>query len=75
MRSVTRNQFPIKILLIGSNSSLVWGLVTWIQICASVNHHKKMKAEHSRLIRRKLTENLKAFHSEILLNRLILVEY
>ena len=34
-------------------------LVTWIQICASLHHRKKMKAEPSRLIPRKPTENQK----------------
>jgi len=38
---------------------LVWKLVTWIQICASLNQRKKMKAEPSRLVPRKLAANLK----------------
>jgi len=41
MRSVIWNQFPIKILLIGLNSPSVWRLVTWIQICESLNSSQK----------------------------------
>jgi len=35
-----------------------WKVHTWIKICASLNHRKKMKAEPSRLIPRKHTEAL-----------------
>jgi len=35
-----------------------WKVHTWIEICASLNHRKKMKAEPSRLILRKHTETL-----------------
>ena len=38
--------------------SPLWRLFTRIQICASLNHRKKKKAEPSRLIPRKLTANL-----------------
>jgi len=51
-------EFSIENLLIDSNSSLVWILVTLIQICASLNHHQMMKAEHIRLIPWKLIANL-----------------
>jgi len=36
----------------------LWNEVTWIQICATLNHRKNMKAEPSRLIPQKPTENL-----------------
>jgi len=36
----------------------MWRVITLIQICASLNHRKNMKAEPSRLIPRKLAENL-----------------
>ena len=35
-----------------------WKVHTWIEICASLNHRKKMKADGSRLIPRKHTETL-----------------
>jgi len=42
-----------------SNPSwLCWRLVTWIQICTSLNHCKKKKAEPIQLIPRKLTANV-----------------
>jgi len=37
----------------------MWRVLTWIQILASLNHRKKMKAEPCRLIPWKLTGNLK----------------
>ena len=58
MRSVTWNRFPIQ------NSRLIpclchlWSEATWIQICASLNNCKKMKAEPSWLIPRKPIENV-----------------
>jgi len=36
----------------------LWSEVACIQICAGLNHRKKMKAEPNRLIPRKFTENL-----------------
>ena len=57
MRSVTWNPFPIKNLRLIPCFHL-WSEVTWIQICASLSHRKKMKAETSRLIPRKPIENL-----------------
>ena len=50
-RSITKK-------LVGSNPSPVWRVGTWIQICASSNYHKKMKAEHSRLVPRELAANV-----------------
>ena len=38
MRSTTWNRFPIEIVLLDWNSSPVWRHVTWILICASLNH-------------------------------------
>jgi len=38
IRRITRNIFLIKILLMISNLSPLWRLVTWILICASLNH-------------------------------------
>ena len=35
-----------------------WKVHTWIEICANLNHRKKMKADGSRLIPRKHTETL-----------------
>ena len=35
-----------------------WKVHTWIEICASLNHRKKTKADGSRLIPRKHTETL-----------------
>ena len=35
-----------------------WNVHTWIEICASLNHRKKTKADGSRLIPRKHTETL-----------------
>ena len=39
------------------HSVFMWRVVTWIHVCASLNHRKMMKAEPSRLICRKLTAN------------------
>jgi len=46
MRRVTWNRCPLNNLL-GWFACLarLWVLVTWIQICLSLNHRKKMKAE------------------------------
>ena len=49
-----------KNLLIDWNSSLVWKLVTWIQIYASLNQCKKMKAEPIPLVPRKFAANLQS---------------
>jgi len=38
--------------------SSAYRLVTWIQLCASLNHRETMKAESIWQISRKLTENL-----------------
>jgi len=35
-----------------------WKVHTWIEICASLNHRKKTKADGSRLITRKHTQTL-----------------
>ena len=35
-----------------------WKVHTWIEICASLNHRKKTKADGSRLIPRKHTKTL-----------------
>jgi len=35
-----------------------WEVHTWIEICASLNHRKKAKADGSQLIPRKHTETL-----------------
>jgi len=53
MRGVTWNRFPCDWLLCH-----MWSEVVWIQICASLNHRKNMKAEPCWLIPRKSTENL-----------------
>jgi len=58
-RGITWNRFPVSKLLIDSNSLPVRTLVTWIHICASFHHRKKMKAEPIRLNLRKLTANVK----------------
>jgi len=51
--------FLLKILrLIPCLFHLCGGEVAWIQTSTSLNHHKKMKAEPSRLITRKLSANL-----------------
>jgi len=52
-------------MLIDSNSLPVLKQVTWIQICASLNYRKKMKAEPSRLIPRKLIANLELIERKI----------
>jgi len=49
-------QFVIHSLLI---SPVEWSY--WMQICASLNHRKKMKAEPNRLIPLKPIENLLTF--------------
>jgi len=48
----------MKNLLMDSLLTPVVGARAWIQVCASLNHRRKMKAEPSRLIPRKHTENL-----------------
>jgi len=46
-------------LLIDSALSLLWKLVTCMQMCTSLNYRKVKKAELSLLIPRKLTSKLK----------------
>jgi len=58
MRIVTWNHFPIKNLRLIPCLFHLLSEITWIQICASLNHRKKMKAETSRLIPRNPTEIL-----------------
>jgi len=60
MRNFAWNRFPIKNLLIDSLlTPIVESTVhTWIEICASLNHRKKTKADGSRLIPGKHTETL-----------------
>jgi len=60
-RSVTWNRFPIKILWLIPRFLHLWNKVTLIQICASLNHRKKMKAGPSRLIPWKPIENVELF--------------
>ena len=55
MRNFTWNRFPIKHLPVDTLLTPCWKVRTWLQTCASLNHRK---AEHSRLIPRKHTENL-----------------
>ena len=52
------NGFPLKKFRLVPCLFHLWREVTWIQMCPSLNHRKKMKAEPSRLIPRKPTENL-----------------
>jgi len=56
MRSFTWSRFTFEHLPRDSSlvSSVLWWVVIWIQICASLNHRKKMKAEPNLLIPRKL---------------------
>jgi len=61
MRSVTWNRFPIKNLWLVPCFFHLWSEVTWMQICASLNHRKKMKAEPSWLIPLKPIENVELF--------------
>ena len=61
MRSVTWNRFPIKHLWLIPCFFHLWSEVTWIQICVSLIHRKKMKAEHSWLIPLKPIENVELF--------------
>ena len=58
MRGVTWNRFPIKNLWLIPCLFHLWSEVTWIQICASLNHREKITTEPSRLISRKPIENL-----------------
>jgi len=53
------NRFPIFLnLLMDSSQTPFRRLVTWMQICASLNHRKVKKAEFSRLIFRKPAADL-----------------
>jgi len=61
MGSVTWNRFPIKNLWLIPCFFHLWSEVTWIQTCASLNHRKKMKAEHSWLIPLKPIKNVDLF--------------
>jgi len=58
MGSVTWNRFPIKNLWLIPCLFHLGSAVIWIQIYASLNHRKKMKAEPSRLIPLKPIENV-----------------
>ena len=53
MRSVTWKRFPIKKLQLIPCFFHLWSEVTWIQICASLNHRKKMKSADSSKVYRK----------------------
>jgi len=64
MRSVTWNRFPIKKLWSIPCLYHLWSEATWIQISANLNHCKKRKAEPSRLILWKPTENLELLFGE-----------
>jgi len=69
--SVTWNRFPIKNSQIDSLlASHMWRAVTWIQICASLDHRKEMKPEPSRLIPQKFTENLEILVFQLCLKKL-----
>ena len=65
MRSVTWNRFPIKNLWLIPCFFHLWSEITWIQIWASLNHCKKMKAKPSRLIPLKVFRKYRAFYSII----------
>jgi len=56
--SISRFDFLLKICWLILCLPSWWRVHTWIQICASLHHRKEMKAERSRLILRKHTENL-----------------
>ena len=62
MLNFTRNRFPIKNLLIDSllayNHRGKLQVYAWIEICTSLHHRKKTKADGSRLIPRKHTETV-----------------
>jgi len=55
------NWFPIKNLWLIPCFFHLWSEVTWIQICASLNHRKKVKAEPSWLIPLTPMENIELF--------------
>ena len=44
----TWNRFPIKSVLIVSLLAPLWRVVNWMETCASLNHRKQVKTEHSR---------------------------
>ena len=54
------NRFHVKLRILSPYSNRIpsWKVHTWIEICASLNHRKKTKADGSRLIPRKHTETL-----------------
>jgi len=59
MRNFTWNWFPIKNLVIDSLlTPIVESTYLNMDICASLNHRKKMKADGSQLIPRKHAETL-----------------
>ena len=58
MRNFMWNRFPIKICWSIPCLHPLWKVHTWIEICASLNHCKKTKADGSWLIPRKHTETL-----------------
>jgi len=45
------------------NLHLLWSGVTWMQICASLNHRKKMKTERSRMMLQNLQQNYRACYT------------
>jgi len=58
MGSVTRNQFPVKNFRLIPCLFHLWIDVVRMQLSARLNHRKKMKAEHIRLVLRKPAGNL-----------------
>ena len=61
MRSVTWNRFPIKNLWLIPCFFHLWSEVTWIEMCTSLNHRKKIEAEPSWLIPLKPIKNEELF--------------
>jgi len=47
-----------KFLPTDSTALPLWRLITWTQLCASLNHHKVMKSQPRQLVPRKLAANL-----------------
>ena len=54
---------------------LSWKVHTWLEICASLNHRKKTKADGSRLIPRKHTETLVLLSDHKYNNNLVRVQF
>jgi len=57
-KKILQKQSLLETFADGFNLLPLWRLTTWIQISASLNHHKVMKAEPSWLIPWKLSANL-----------------